>query len=122
MAGSGALGHVEAENADVRRAVPLGQVQSDLKPSQVRLERVNDRDLADRRADGAQAEASRLQERLEVGVIGFVQIQDVRAPDRAELDELDPIRLQAVDLLDRVGGNLVGEGTQADHGGVGLRH
>ncbi len=68
-----------------------------------------------------QAETPLCQQRLKIGMLRLAQVQHILTQDRAELDEPNPVRLQAVNLLDRVGGNLVGEGTQANHGGVGLR-
>ena len=51
----------------------------------------------------------------EVGVLGLGKVQDVDAVDRAELDVLDAMRDRTVDLLAGVLGDLVGEGTDADH-------
>ena len=59
-------GRVVAEDADVRRVEDLAQLDGPLEALQVRLERLVDLDLADGRADGAEAEAVPVEQRLEL--------------------------------------------------------
>ena len=106
---------VEAENPVHAATVEFSQMHGPLEAVEVLLERLGDPDLADRRADGAELDPARGELIAELGMLGVREIQDVRAVDRAELDRLDAVPGQNIDLLDGVLGDLVGEGTDADH-------
>src|SRR5437868_5344326 len=97
------LGRVVAEDANVRRAEDLAQLDGPLEALQVRLERLVDANLADRRADGAEPEAVLVEQRLEFPHLEVGQVEDVRLEDRPQLDVLDAAASEDVDLLLRVG-------------------
>ena len=103
-------GRVVAEDADVARAEHAAQLDRSLELVEVRLERLIDRDLADRRADCGETEALAVEQLLEFLDLLVGQREDVRLVNRAKLDESDAAGFQHRDLLARIGGNLVGKG------------
>ena len=109
-------GNVEAEDADARASVIVGEEEGAVDAGEVGLEGFVDFDLAYGRADGAQGDAAGVQEGVELGVVGVGEVEDVGAVDGTELDMADVVAVEDVDLLDGVSGNLVCEGAQVDHG------
>src|SRR6476659_4879630 len=83
---------------------------------EVWYERLVNPDFANGRADGAEPESGAVKQRLEVAHLRVSQRQDVGLVDRSELDVPDTAVFQNVDLHLRVGGNLVGECAQDEHG------
>ena len=106
---------VEAEDANPRRLVEVGQIHGPLEALKVLAERIGDPDLADRRPDGAELEPACGQQPPELGVLRVRQIQDVRTMDGAKLDELDAVLRQDIELFVGILGDLVGKGTDANH-------
>src|SRR5262249_50914069 len=78
--------------------------------------RLIDLRLADRRTDGAQPEASPVEERAELGHLQIGQVEDVGFEDGAQLDVADAAVLQHLDLFGWVGGGFVREGAKEEHG------
>src|SRR5262249_36292192 len=109
------LSRVVAEDADIACAEDLAQFDGPPEAFQLRLERIADLDLADRRADGAELEAVLVQQRLELLDLQVVQVQHVGLVDRAELDVLDAALLEYVDLLLGAGIDLVGKRGEREH-------
>ena len=110
------LGGVIAEDADVRRVEQLAQLDGPLELFQVGLERLVDADLADGRADGAEAEAVPVEQGLELADLQVAEGQDVGPQDRAKLDVTDAARVEHVELLLRVWRDFVREGADREHG------
>ncbi len=106
---------VEAEDANPGGLVEIREFHRPLEALEVLVERLGDPDLADRRADRAEAEPAREEPFAKFGVLGVGQVEDVRAMDGAELDELDAMSGQDIELLVGILRDLVGEGTDADH-------
>src|SRR6516165_1189123 len=79
------------------------------------LERLVDLDLADRRADRAEADAARPEQVAKLRMMGVAEVEDVDPVDRSELDVADPVLGKDVDLFHRIARDFVGKGAEADH-------
>ncbi len=106
---------VKAEDPDPGRLVEVREVQGPAESQEMIVERLGDPYLANRRAQGAEAKASRPQQTPIGLVLLVVEIQHVGPMDGPKLDVPDPVPGQNVDLLQGVLGNLVGESTEANH-------
>src|SRR5262249_55520431 len=103
-------------DADVGGVEHLAQLDRPLETVQVRFEGLVDLDLADRRADGAEAEAVAVEQPFQVPHLLVGQVEDVGLEDGAQLDVPDAATGEDIDLLLGVGGDLVGERAENEHG------
>ena len=107
--------HVEAEDPNPGRLVKVGQLERAGESVQVGFERVVDLDLPDRRSQSTEPKPARVEQLAKLLVLRVAQVQDIGAVNGPELDVANSVLAQDRDLLERVLGNLVGKGTQADH-------
>src|SRR5207245_1693203 len=103
------------EDADVRGAEDFTQLERALEPLQVWLEGLIDFDLANGRADGAETKTVLVQERLQLLHLKIREVEDVGLVDRPQFDVAYVARLQHINLLLRVGTDLIGEGAEGKH-------
>lgn len=113
--GIGAVREVVAEHPDAGRIVKMSQFDGTLEAFKVRLERIGDCDLADRRPDGGKTEPSRSEQFTKFDVLLIGEVENISAADRAEFDVADTQSVETLDLFQGIGGNLIREGAQGNH-------
>src|SRR5207248_11288328 len=82
------------------------------------VERAIDGNLPDGRANGGNAHTMRIQRFLDPGYLLIGEIQYIRIPDTAQVQEVDLLAAESCDLFIQIRGNLVGEGRKANHDSV----
>src|SRR5947209_1739577 len=89
-----------------------------LEKVQVLVERTIDGNLPDGRANGGNANAVRVQRLLDPGHLLIAEIQYIRIPDAAQVQEANFLAAEYRNLFLQVSRNLVGEGRKANHDNV----
>src|SRR5437868_2803286 len=111
-------GRIEGEDANIGRLQGLRYCNGPLEKVQVLVERTIDGNLPDGRANGGNADTVRVQRFLDPGYLLIGEIQYIRIPDTAQVQEVDLLAAESCDLFIQIGGNLVGEGRKANHDSV----
>src|SRR5258708_1606441 len=77
-----------------------------------------DGNLPDGRANGSNADTVRAQRFIDPGYLLIGEIQYIRIPGTAQVQEVDLLAAERCDLFIQIWGNLVGEGRKANHDSV----
>src|SRR5256885_1374480 len=111
-------GRIEGKDANIGCLQGLRHRYGPLKMVQVLVERAIDGNLPDWRANGGNADTVRVQRFLDPGYLLIGEIQYIRIPGTAQVQEVDVLAAESCDLFIQIRGNLVGEGRKANHDSV----